>query len=1111
MLNLLLGVAGTGKTSELRRRIGESAAAGSKAILLVPEQLSFESEKTLYRQLGPKAAQSVEVLSFTRLCDAIFRRFGGIAGIQVNDTIKAVLMSIAVEQLQDTLKVYRKSCTNTAFLSQLLSMVGELKAAGLEPGRLEQFADGCRTAELADKTRELGALYTAYQALLEKSYIDPDDNLIRACKILESHSFFGEFDVFVDGFMTFMAGEFSMLRHIIRQARQVTFAFTADEVRDPQKGTGLFSPAKAAMKRLIRIARENGVPVASPVILRKPLRYEDDSLSHLSRCFYDPVYSPWTKRTDAVTVARAANSYSELEGVAARICKLVREEGLRYCRIAVIARGMDGYLQPLETVFAKYEIPYFVDKREDVESRPIVSGIINAVDAARSGYDSQYMLALAKSPLLGMKPEEAALLDNYCYIWGIRGQAWTSPFQNHPKGLREDWTEEDLEALRQLNALRERLAAPVIRMRRQMKDCTGKRFARSIWDWMEETGCAGHLLAYAQSLEPLDRKQAMDENSALWDAVVEILDIFGTVLEKVHLPSGRFCELLRLALSSYEIGKIPQTLDQVIVGTADRIRPVDIRAAFVIGVNEGVFPAQHPPGGLLSIKEREQLIDAGLELSASGIENAVREQFFAYFALTVPSRYLIVSYQSSDLLGRQKQPSSLIKRLQEIFPYLEEQPMSVRDMDRMVNRRLALEWMAENYNSESPLQSTLWHYFSGTETAGRIGKAAAGRRYHLADESMAARLFGSRIKLSPSRIEQYYNCPFAYFVSGGLGVRPRRKVEFSPLESGSVIHETLQVMVQRHGADLASIEEERIRGEIGEIIDGFLESRVRDKDKLPARFRYLFTRLVSTLTALMRRLGQELSQSRFQPVAFELSIESGGGAEPLRLVTPGGTEIWVEGVVDRVDVMKRGGKRYVRVVDYKSGAKTFKLSDVLYGLNLQMLVYLFTIVQTGKGELEGTVPAGILYMPVGGKTLSADRYATDEELRKETVRGYRMNGLILEDIQVISGMEEEMAGIFIPAKINKKGELDKLSSVADATQMGRLSRRVEKLISDMAQSLTQGRIPAVPVNGGGYDPCKWCDYKAVCGREDGMPARAIADIDKDTLYHMLEEQDEGND
>lgn len=1111
MLQFLIGTAGTGKTAALTARMEEVVKAGGKAILLVPEQLSFESEKRLHRSLGPRLSLQVEVLSFTRLCNSIFRAFGGLANTPVTPAAKYLLMSIAVEELKDSLIVYRKSLGSVSFLQTLVETCGEFKTAGITAGRLADFAKGC-DGLLADKLTDLSAVYGAYQALLTQGYSDGDDDLIRACAILENNNFFGEYSLFVDGFTTFMAAEFELLGHAVAQAGQVVFAMTCDGLEDAQKGMGVYSPVKSAISRLTRLARAGGTAVAEPVVCGEARRFADGgALAHISRHFMAPAASAFAGNHDSLRLHSAADRYAEIEYVAASIAALVRDESLRYRQIAVVARDTAPYLRALETVFAGYNIPYFTDEPRPVENHPLVAGLLHAVDAVRSNYDAESVLLLAKSPLLGLDPEAVARLDNYCYCWGVRGAVWAEEFSLNPRGLAGPLTEEDMSALAGINRVREALIGPLQALKEALGKGTGLAFAAGLFDYLQAVKAGDNLTAYADLLPPDEKTTFLNESAQIWDVVVGILDIFGTVLGRIRMNRARLCELLRLALGTAEIGLPPQTLDQVLVGKADRIRPVDIRAVFVIGAVEGEFPAQISPSGVFSDAERQQMIDAGVEISAPTLQKSVLEKFFAYFALTLGSDRLTVSWPRAGLTGQELMPSVIVSGLRELFPGLG--PERADATLYLAGNRPAFRLLAEEYGSGSVMEATLRAYFARSDHAAvlaRMDRASRRPPYRLGDRAMARGLFGDRMRLSPTRVERYYRCPFSYFAADGLGLKKRRKVEFTPLESGSVIHNVLQVMVQRHGGKgLAELPEQQLKDEIHAIIREYLAARVEDVDKLPTRFKYLFGRLTGMLARLLRHIGKEFQQSEFSPEAFELPINLQEGVEPLRLETADGVSVVVEGVIDRVDIMKKNGKRYVRVVDYKSGAKSFALHDILYGLNLQMLLYLFTIQENGTGELAETIPAGVLYMPVREHFISESRDAGDEKLAAEREKQWRMSGLLLEDEEVLRGMEREVAGVFIPAKLGKNG-LDAKSSLAGKAEMGRLSRKVKEMVVKMAESLTGGGIGATPVLAEDYLTCEYCDYRAVCGFEPGDPIREVAKIERPEIYKLLEEEEQAH-
>jgi ATP-dependent helicase/nuclease subunit B len=770
--------------------------------------------------------------------------------------------------------------------------------------------------------------------------------------------------------------------------------------------------------------------------------------------------------TGAIELSPAADSYSELEAVAAEIIRLVREENYRYKDIGVVARDPGAFAREIDSAFARMRIPHFMSAPEDVENQPLAAGVVSALNAAR-GFDTANVLLFAKSPLLGLTPEEAALLENYCYCWDIRGSLWHSEFTANPRGLAGAMAEADLKRLSEINAIRARVAEPLLRLRERLRQNDAAALAKGVYELLAEINAAENLLQFNERLE---------DSARLWDSLMEILDIFGSVLKGREIPAARLCELFRLSLSAAKTASPPETLDQVIVGGADRIRPEKLRAVFVIGANENVFPAQAGGGGLFSEAEREELSGGGLELAPTGLQRAALEKYFAYFALTLASERVCVSWPKADLKGRELLPSAIVEQLRAMFPDIKESVCSGED------------WLS-----------------ASDESALALMERAAEKPPHSLGKEAAEALFGRDMRLSPSKVERFYKCPFSYFAADGLKVRRRGRVVFTGLEYGSAVHHVLQVMLARHGG-AALAELETIGEEVEEILREYLEEVTGGGD-IPERLKFLFGRIGGTLVRLLRRLGQEFAQSGFAPYALELPIETGGEVEPLRLLAPDGAAVTVEGKVDRIDIMEKDGRRFVRVVDYKSGAKSFALGDILYGLNLQMLLYLFTIAKNGKGGLGDSIPAGVLYMPAREGWLSAGRGIETETAAKEHAKGWRMSGLLLDDEDVLRGMERELAGVYIPVKLGKDGKPDAASQIASAAEFANLAKKVERQITAMAEELGAGKIAAMPVRASGGLTCEYCDYPALCGFEEGDESVTVRSLNKQEFFEIIGEEE----
>ena len=346
---------------------------------------------------------------------------------------------------------------------------------------------------------------------------------------------------------------------------------------------------------------------------------------------------------------------------------------------------------------------------------------------------------------------------------------------------------------------------------------------------------------------------------------------------------------------------------------------------------------------------------------------------------------------------------------------------------------------------------------------------------------MARNLFGNRMHMSATQIEKYHLCRFQYFCRFGLNVKERRAAELDALEYGSLMHYLLEQMFRRYSAEeIAEMSGKELKEKIQEYLDSYIETKLGGKENKTQRLAYLLARIADSAQVILSHVAKELCKSAFRPADFELGIGY-GDVPALKIPLPDGGEVEINGKVDRVDVMQYGDVKYLRVIDYKTGHKEFKLSDVIYGINMQMLIYLAALSENGGERYGELAPAGVLYVPANKPVVSLPRGAEKGKQALEAAKKMRMNGLVVDDEHVAAGMEPPEA-LKLDCKVSS-GDLEKVMN------------RIKRLIRSMAQELRSGKIEALPLEGE-YDACAWCPYAAVCGREKDDPAQNMEKWDR---------------
>ncbi len=1106
MLRFILGRAGSGKTGYIRSELKSMAqAAKNKLMLIVPEQSSFENERAMLHLLGAENVQRVSVTSFSRLADAVFREYGGASGRRLDDGGRSIFMSLALEQVKEHLDFYRKGAENTELISLMLAASTELKMCDVKPSDLERAAQEMPQNTLRQKMSELSLILSAYDALVAQSYIDPLDDLTRLKNKLEEHSFFAGYTVALDSFQSFTVQEYNIINLILKQAEDVYVTLCTDGLDDPECGMGLFSLVRRTGKNLMRMAQENGVKIAAPVELESGHRFQSESLAALEAGAYRFGHSAADCEGCDVTVYEAKNAYDEAAFVAAAIRNLVIHENYRYRDFAVIARNTDTYSGILDLALERRQIPYFMDKPQSVDSEPLMRLVLSAFRAVQSGFSSDDIFTYLKTGLSGLDTAEISRLENYVFTWNITGAKWREEWTENPQGFAESMKDSDIKKLKEINASRAAAAEPLQRFAAKLKNTDGEGMAAAVYALLSEIKAPAHLKAFARRLSECGEPALAERQLRLWDLLMNILDQTALVLRGCNVTSARYAELLRLVIQANDMASIPQGLDEVTVGAADRIRTVEPKVVFLIGTVQGEFPLAPGSSCVFSDGERRELIRLGLPLNDTLEGTAVQERFLAYSAMSAASQRLYISYPVTGAQGEPKTPSSIPGEACAILRNIPVLSELLLPQDWFANaREPAFELMAQQWNRNTELSATLKSLFKARGEDFRleaIDRAAQKRAAVFADSAKSRALFGANLRVSATQIEKFYLCRFQYFCRYGLNARERRAAELDAMEYGSLMHFLLERLFRDTGSKkILEMQPDELKKLIIRLLNEYVETKLGGiKNKTP-RFVYLFSRLADSAQVIALHIAEELEQSEFKPVDFELTI-GGGGIDPLRIPLPDGGQVEIDGKIDRVDLMTRDHVSYLRVVDYKTGHKEFKLSDVIYGMNMQMLVYLAALYENGGGRYGEVLPAGVLYMPANRPVISASRGTEQEKLAEEAAKKLRMDGLVLDDAEVITAMERQGQGKYIPVAL-KDGAPSKRDHVVSAEELAGIMRHIKSLAGAMAGELHGGNVAALPLTGD-YDACAWCPYSPVCGHEKDDPAREMVKWDRDEVIREL--------
>jgi len=1102
MLNILCGDAKSGKTAWILQEMGRLAQQGRPSLLIVPENASHQAERRLLTVCGNSVARYAQVTTFSKLTEQLLQA----AGRQINSLDaggRVLYMHRALLSVQSQLQYYKNPRQRPQLIGKLLQLCDELKVCRVTPEQLLQAAQ----QDLSAKIQDLSLIYMAYCANCEKGELDPHDRTALAAEHIAESGIFDGVEVFIDHFAGFTAEKYDAIGRILSCASGVTVALLTG--RDPL----VFTEQYKTRSRLQVLAQQRAVKYQ--VTLRENDVQDTDFAAGL---FDYSVKTAVPRQRMALYLTQDAAEECEL--AAALMRQLLLEGKARARQIMVVCPDGGDYDQKLEAACRRYDVPLFVTQKQDIVRKPALMAVLGALEAVEGGMQPEEVFAYLKSGLCGIEADLRDRLENYVYLWRLSGKAWFAPFTLSTAGYASPGADEE-QKLEEINAVRQQVAAQLEPLHLALKESRcGAQYAAAMREHIIRIGLEQQLQARIDQLQQNGSLRQAAEYAQLYDILNHALDQFSAVMAEVDMDPRTFLQLLRLTLAQYDVATIPPSLDSVQAGSFDRLYGEDIRCLLVLGGREGMLPPAAAESSLLTESERIALEGAGVELTQTQEERSFENLSAVYRVLTMPSEEIVFTAPRRDSGGEECRISYLLHRLQQLVPGLAwQQAAPLLEKLRLTAPAPALEAACSVLQEEGSAAARAAKAYLEQHGKGEwfrgLQQYAKAPRGPIRDPEVIRRLYGDTISMTASRLEKVSSCRFSYFMQYGLKAAPRKQAQFGAPEVGTFVHYIVENAIRQLCTTKGLVLEQVVRHWIDEFIRTQLGGTA-----YTARFQAMLRGFYDNVTQIVRNIYEEIENSDFKPMYFELDFSRSGDLPPLQ-VQSGRVTLSVNGKIDRVDGYVKDDRLYLKVVDYKTGKKSFQLSDVLYGLNLQMFLYLSMLSQSHQQLLQRKeTPAAAavescaaLYIPAKNPYIAIEPGEGETAARDKLEKELRRIGIVPSDDMLLQALEHSDGRYrFLPVQRKKDGGFTAQSCVASAEQMGRLLRHTGRVLEQLAEQIADGDIEANPYRTGRqFTVCQWCDYKTACHFDPSMQKdrlRYLPQIGQQRVHEIIREEEE---
>lgn len=1129
-LQFIIGSSGSGKTHTLYQEIIRLSIERPEFhyIIIVPEQFTMQTQKDIVTLHPRHGTMNIDIVSFQRLAYRIFEELAIDSLAVLDDMGKSMILRKVAAGKKKELGIFASHLSQNGFIGQLKSMLSELTQYGVAGEQLRKLAgETDANPRLQRKLLDLSILYEGFQAYIKDKYITMEEVLDVLSQAIPRSEIIKNSVIALDGYTGFTPIQYRVLEQLLRHARKVAVAITADlrdnpyELREKHQ---LFYMSKHTIHKLNELALRTGADRDRDLYLsaeEAPRFQKGGALQFLERNYERHLKARYRENTSELSLHAAMNPEKEVQFVVREIYRLVREEGLRYRDIAIITGDLAGYGRVVAHRLDEEQIPYFLDSKKSIISNPMVELIRAALEVVEKDFTYEAVFRYLRTGLTGIDEEDVDRLDNYAMALGIRGhKRWSQEWDRVAKG------EEQINLVR-LNELRARILAPLDDLREGVKgkETNVLQKTGAITAFLERFEIEKRMSRMEEAFTAMGEHSLAKEYSQAYGLVMDLFDRMVLLMGEEEMTLKEYSAILDSGFEEIKVGVIPASIDKVVVGNIERTRLNHIKALFFIGVNEGIVPASTDSGGILSDMDKELLEKFHIELAPTAKQNGYTQRFYLYLLLTKPSKRLYVSYAAMDSAGKSRRPSYLIGALRELFPALEiHDETEAAPLDRLVSQRAGMELLIEMLRDYPRLGAEdcfyeIFRWFASHETYGDQVMRLVDAAFYVYQEkgigrAAAKALYGDILSGSVTRLEQYAACAYAHFLTYGLELMERREFELGQVDLGNIFHGSIDLVfkeMDRQGLDFHTIGEEKRKALVGDCVrqvaknyDSILSSSARNA--------YLAGKMERITDRTVWALGEQIKRGDFTPAGFEVSFSSTDNLEALRIRLSEEETMHLKGRIDRMDECQEEDRVYVKIIDYKSGGTSFDLVSVYYGLQLQLVVYMDAVLEMEQKKYpdKEIVPAGIFYYNINDPIVEDGGGLTPEELERELLRKLRMNGLVNSSLDAIRHLDRsiETESDVIPVVMKKDEVNTGRSSVAGHERFALLRSYVHERLRGIGQEILKGQVAVNPYKKGQRTACDYCQFRPVCGfdlKSSGYRYRRLKVLEDEVIWEEMEE------
>lgn len=1121
----IFGKKGYGKTQYILNEIKNEMknVNDHRILIIVPSHNTFMMENRILEYLGENALSKLEIMDFKKFTFKLLNIFKGKTKNRISNIGKSLLVNYLIRNNYGKF-LYFKDNNNIDLSDEILSMLIDFKNYNIDNNCINCILNAINpNTELYSKISDLMYINNLYNDYIDNNYLDSLDDMRIANDIIQKNKdLFNSYNIYIDGFDIFTYYQYEFLNIIIDRSNKLVVSLTIDELSN----SIIYNDIIKIKNRVLTLLFNKDCYDIEEVYLNDV--HKSDELKYLDRNYLKYNVRPYPYEVKNIFLNKCLNNFYEVEELCKKIRYLVINIGYRYKDIGVICRDIDSYENFIRVSFDEFNIPYFIDKKNEITSNMFSIFIFSIFEIFDNNFSNNALFKYIKSGLLDLDDEEIFLIENFSLENGISKYKWKTDFidEYYIRYKIERGNEDNID-INKINAIRRIIIDPLMALFNKVKGKNSVNyFIKELYNFLKDFGFLDKIQYICESLKLRNDFINANEIVQIVDNIFNVLDEINDIFRNEMLSFSEFGKILINSISKIEISHVPMRMDEILIGDIERLKIGNYKVLFVIGCNSINFPKIYKKEDLINDLEKNYIRNLGFEFSGTNIDKNLSENYLIYSLLNIPKESLYISYSISNMDSRSMNPSILISRIKKIFPKVIEDNKTIIKTEFSIDNIYSMNSTLSSFildfkncilnNKLSKIHTDLYNFYKNNDKfkdfISIFLMRIRGKNYKdLLDLDMLNYIYKDT-KFSISSVETYSKCPFKYFLDYIIKVRIRRIFSFESYDYGNIVHFLMENICKDiiKSYNFGNLSKDEIDKFTLDYFNNIIFSYDNGSYILNNNFKFrTFGKKVRKIISdAIFFTCKHLGNTEFFHKYYE--FEFGKNSSKIELILNDGRRASFVGKVDRIDFCKSNDKMFINVIDYKSSIHDIDYGKIYNVLNIQTIAYMDYIIRLYRDNYNIDLnPCGIFYFTISKPIIKNKK---NIDLIKETEKYYRYSGFIINDIKKINLIDKNILnngnGSSISLKINKDGKISKvnsLESILSENEFSDILEFVHESVKDKIMEIYDGNIEVCPVlDDINQSRCSYCNYVGICKfTKKTNKFRIINELDKDLFFNLI--------